>query len=233
MSRADITTLAQMSAAVIIWKSAAVITYTRVMARWEPGAAERLQKAALDLFTTRGFDQTTAADIAQAAGLTQRTFFRYFSDKRDVLFHGQDQFVQVFLSGIDAAPTDAPAMELVASALASAAALFPDSRRPYALMRQTVIDANPALRERERHKLADLAGEIAGALRARGVREPAATLAAESCTSVFGIAFDQWIREPQRRSLAGIVAAVLDELAALNAARAQPRTSQRDLMSTD
>ena len=206
--------------------SAAVIIYTRAMARWEPGAAERLQKAALDLFVSRGFEQTTAADIAQAAGLTQRTFFRYFGDKRDVLFHGQDQFVQVFLSGIDAAPTDAPAMELVASALASAASLFPNSRRPYALMRQTVIDENPALRERERHKLADLAGEIAGALRARGIREPAATLAAESGTSVFGVAFNQWIRERQRRSLADIMAADLDELAALNAARTPPeRTS--------
>ena len=196
------------------------------MARWEPGAAERLQKAALDLFVSRGFEQTTAADIAQAAGLTQRTFFRYFGDKRDVLFHGQDQFVQVFLSGIDAAPADAPAMELIALALAAAASLFPNNRRPYALMRQTVIDENPALRERERHKLADLAGEIAGALRARGITEPAATLAAESGTSVFGVAFNQWIRERQRRSLADIMAADLDELAALNAARTPPeRTS--------
>ena len=203
------------------------------MARWQPGAAERLQKAALDLFTTRGFEQTTAGEIAQAAGLTQRTFFRYFGDKRDVLFHGQDQFVQAFLSGIDAAPADAPAMELVASALASAAALFPNAQRPYAQMRQTVIDGNPALRERERHKLADLAGEVAGALRARGVTEPAATLAAESGASVFGVAFAQWTRERQRRSLADIAAAVLDELAALNAVRAQPRTSQRDLMTTD
>ena len=214
MSRADITTLPQ--------KSAAVIIYTAGMARWEPGAAERLQKAALDLFTTRGFEQTTAAEIAHAAGLTQRTFFRYFSDKRDVLFHGQDLFVQAFLSGIDAAPADATAMELVASALTSAAALFPNAQRPYALMRQTVIDENPALRERERHKLADLAGEVAGALRARGITEPAATLAAESGASVFAVAFTQWIRERRRRSLADIVAAVLSELLALHVVREQP-----------
>ena len=213
MSQADITTLAG--------KSAAVILYTGGMGRWEPGTAERLQKAALDLFTTRGFEQTTAAEIARAAGLTQRTFFRYFGDKRDVLFYGQDLFVQAFLSGIDAAPPDAPAMELIASALASAAALFPDSQRPYALMRQSVIDQNPALRERERHKLAGLAGEVAGALRARGITEPAATLAAESGASVFNVAFSQWIREPKRRSLAGIVASVLDELLALHAVRAQ------------
>ena len=56
------------------------------MVRWEPGSAERLQKAALELFATRGFEQTTATEIAQSVGLTERTFFRHFSDKREVLF---------------------------------------------------------------------------------------------------------------------------------------------------
>src|SRR6195952_2788796 len=83
----------------------AVITTTLgSMARWEPGARERLQVAALELFAARGFEQTTAAEIAQAVGLTERTFFRHFADKREVLFYGQGQFVQVFMDGIDAAP---------------------------------------------------------------------------------------------------------------------------------
>ncbi len=197
------------------------------MARWEPGAAERLQKSALELFTTRGYEQTTAAEIAQAAGLTQRTFFRYFRDKRDVLFHGQDQFVQAFLSGVDAAPAAAPAMELVATALASAASLFSNAQRPYSLMRQSVIDLNPTLRERERHKLADLAAVMAAELRARGITEPAATLAAESCASVFNIAFTQWIHERRRQSLANIVASVLDELFALTSSAAHPSEAAR------
>src|SRR4051794_30602202 len=141
------------------------------MARWEPGTAERLQKAALELFATRGYEQTTATEIAQSVGLTERTFFRHFSDKREVLFYGQDVFVQAFLAGIDTAPPGAPPIEIVACALRSAASLFPDERRLHSRRRQSVIEQSPALQERERHKLASLATNVAGALRARGVSE--------------------------------------------------------------
>ncbi len=183
--------------------------------RWEPGARERLQAAALELFATQGFEQTTAAEIAQAVGLTERTFFRHFSDKREVLFYGQEAFLQAFTDGVDAAPPDAPPFEVIAAALQAAASLFPDERRPHSRTRQTVIDQNPALRERELHKLATLATVVAGALRARGVPEPAATLAAQSGSTVFGIAFAQWIRDGETRSLPGIAADVLQELLTL------------------
>ncbi|WP_290056552.1 TetR/AcrR family transcriptional regulator [Amycolatopsis solani] len=190
------------------------------MVRWEPGTAERLQQAALELFAARGYEQTTAAEIAQAVGLTERTFFRHFSDKREVLFGGQELLVQAFLDGIDAVPPEASPLEVVASALQSASAFFPDERRPHSRARQSVIDRNPALQERERHKLTTLATTVADALRARGVAEPAATLAAESGATVFGIAFTRWLRE--ERSLADLAAEVLDELLRLagEAARA-------------
>ncbi|MCX4749756.1 TetR/AcrR family transcriptional regulator [Kitasatospora sp. NBC_01287] len=194
------------------------------MARWEPGAPERLQKAALELFATRGYEQTTATEIAQSVGLTERTFFRHFSDKREVLFHGQDAFVQAFLTGVDTAPPDASPIEIVACALRSAAGLFPDERRSHSRTRQSVIEQNPALREREAHKLAGLATTVADALRARGVGEVAATLAAESGTTVFGIAFAQWIREGERRSLADLSAEVLGELLTLTRKVTVPRT---------
>ncbi|WP_297617268.1 TetR family transcriptional regulator [Nocardia sp.] len=187
------------------------------MARWEPGAPERLQKAALELFATRGYEQTTATEIAQSVGLTERTFFRYFSDKREVLFHGQDAFVQAFLTGVDTAPPDAPPLEIVACALQSAASSFPDERRPHSRTRQSVIEQNPALRERESHKLAGLSTTLADALRARGVEDLAATLAAESGATVFGIAFTRWIREGEQRSLADLCADVLRELLILAA----------------
>jgi AcrR family transcriptional regulator len=187
------------------------------MVRWEPGARERLQAAALELFATRGFEQTTAAEIAQSVGLTERTFFRHFSDKREVLFYGQEQFLQAFMDGIDAAPPDASPFEVIAAALQAATSLFPDERRAYSRMRQTVIDENPALRERELHKLAGTATMVAEALRARGIGEPAATLAAESGSTVFGIAFAQWIREGETRSLADIATTVLHELLNLTA----------------
>jgi AcrR family transcriptional regulator len=182
------------------------------MVRWEPGAKERLQAAALELFAARGFEQVTAAEIAQSAGLTERTFFRHFSDKREVLFYGQQQFLQAFADGADAAPPDASPLEVIASALQAAASLFPDERRPYSRMRQSVIDQNPPLQEREQHKAAGLAATVAAALRARGIGEPAATLAAQSGAAVFGIAFAQWIREGETRSLAEIASDVFDEL---------------------
>lgn len=174
-----------------------------------------MQKAALALFASRGFEQVTATEIAESAGLTERTFFRHFSDKRDVLFYGQDVFVQGFLAGVDSASTSASPIEVIASALRSAAACFPDERRSHSRTRQSVIEENPALRERERHKLASLAVTIADALRARGVDELAATLAAQSGVTVFEVAFAQWIREGERRSLAEISAGVLGELRAV------------------
>ena len=185
------------------------------MVRWEPGTPERLQKAALELFATRGFEQTTATEIAQSVGLTERTFFRHFSDKREVLFYGQHLFVRAFLAGVDTAPPGASPIEIVACALQSAASFFPDERRPYSRTRQSVIDQNPALQERELHKLASLATTVANALRARGVDELTATLAAQVGANVFGIAFTQWIREGEQRSLADIAADVLRELLTL------------------
>ncbi|UOX92223.1 TetR/AcrR family transcriptional regulator [Amycolatopsis sp. FBCC-B4732] len=195
------------------------------MVRWEPGTAERLQQAALELFATRGYEQTTAAEIAQAVGLTERTFFRHFSDKREVLFQGQELLVQAFLDGIAAAPPEASPLEVVASALRSSSAFFPDERRPHSRTRQSVIDRHPALQERERHKLTTLATTVADALRARGVGEPAATLAAESGATVFGIAFGRWLRE--EGSLADLAAEVLDELLTLAGEAAQALRSPR------
>jgi len=191
------------------------------MVRWEPGARQRLQAAALELFATRGFEETTAAEIAQSVGLTERTFFRHFSDKREVLFYGQEQFLQAFVDGVDAAPPDASPLEVIAAAVRGAASFFPDERRPYSRIRQSVIDANPALRERELHKLSGTATMLAEALRARGIGEPSATLAAQSGATVFGIAFAQWIREGEERSLDDIASDVFHEL--LNMAGAAAR----------
>jgi AcrR family transcriptional regulator len=187
------------------------------MVRWQPGTRERLQAAALELFATRGFEQVTAAEIAQSVGLTERTFFRNFGDKREVLFHGQDQFLRVFIDGVKEAPADAPPLELIAAALRASASFFPDERRPHSRLRQTVIEQNPALQERELHKLAGLAGALATAFRERGVAEPAATLAAQSAATVFGIAFAQWIRDGETRSLTDIESEVLGELRNLSA----------------
>lgn len=192
------------------------------MVRWEPGASERLQAAALELFAARGYEQTTAADIAQSVGLTERTFYRHFSDKREVLFAGQELFLRAFLDGIDAAPGEAAPFEIITCALQSAGRFFPEDRRAQSRMRQSVIEKNPALHERELHKLAGLATTVAEALRARGIAEPAATLAAESGATVFGIAFAQWVREDEKRPLPEIISDVLGELLGLAATATAP-----------
>ncbi|MGH3201427.1 MAG: TetR family transcriptional regulator, partial [Streptosporangiaceae bacterium] len=118
-------------------------------------------------------------------------------------------------------------LEVIASALHAAASLFPDERRPYARLRQSVIDQNPPLQEREQHKAAGLAATVAAALRARGIGEPAATLAAQSGATVFGIAFAQWIRAGETRSLAEIASGVFHELLHLTRAATGPGSSDR------
>jgi AcrR family transcriptional regulator len=178
----------------------------------------------MELYVSRGFEKTTAADIAQSVGLTERTFFRYFADKREVLFAGQDLLEQGFVKGVAEAPPGASPLEVIEAALSVAATFFPDERRAYSRQRHTVISANAALQERELLKMASLASAVAAALRARDVPEPAATLAAASGVTVFSVAFGQWIAEGEQRSFVDLEHEVLAELETLAAgpARAAP-----------
>ena len=185
------------------------------MVRWEPGTRERLQQAALALFTERGFDGTTVADIAEAAGTTERTFFRYFSDKREVLFHGQEEFERVFLDSV--AGADASPAALLASVLDRAAELFPEERRPWSRARQAVVVSHPALQERELLKMARLAAALTTGLTERGLDPTIASLTAESIVSVFRTSFAQWVAEDETRSFAELVGTTRDQLQHLTA----------------
>src|SRR4249919_2598466 len=114
------------------------------MPRWQPGARERLQATTLELFAEQGFERTTVAEIASRAGLTERTFFRYFADKREVLFAGQDVFVGLFVDHIAAAAPDTEPFTVVTQAVrAVATEFFPSERRAFSRQRQAIIDANP------------------------------------------------------------------------------------------
>nr|WP_276508398.1 TetR/AcrR family transcriptional regulator [Modestobacter muralis] len=176
-----------------------------------------MQRAALDLFAEHGYDGVTVAQIAAHAGLTERTFFRWFADKREVLFRGQEEFEQAFLTGMTAAP-DGDAMSLAMAGLAGGAAPFTAERHPWARARQRAIDAHPALRERELLKLSALATALTGALTDRGVGPVPAALAAESAVVVFRTAFTAWIAGDGARPFAEVQAEVLAELHALLAA---------------
>src|ERR1700733_14305306 len=158
------------------------------MGRWQPDSKGRLQEAALALYSERGFDQTPAAQIAAQAGLTERTFFRHFADKREVLFGGSALLQERIVADVVGAPAADGPLDAVSRGLDAAAAMLGEFRRDLSQQRQTVIAANPELRERELAKLADYASAVAAALRQRGVTEPRATFAAEAGMSVLRVA---------------------------------------------
>ncbi len=186
------------------------------MGRWEPNARGRLEQAALELYVERGFEQTTVAEIAERAGLTERTFFRHFADKREVLFAGAGTLQEFLVSAVADAPDSVAPIEAVAAALEAAGALLQE-RREYSRQRQAVIAANAALQERELIKLASLATALAGALHRRGVTDPAASLTAEAGIAVFKIAFERWVNETSPPALPQIIRESLDELKAVTA----------------
>ncbi len=190
----------------------AVINYHRDVGRWEPNANGRLERAALELYIERGFEQTTVAEIAKRAGLTERTFFRHFADKREVLFWGAGALQEFLVKAVDAAPASLPPIEAIAAALCAAADDIFEQRRDFARQRQAIIDVNAELQERELIKLASLASALADALRRRGVGDPASGLAAESGVAVFKIAFEEWIHDPSERPLSEGIRASVDEL---------------------
>jgi AcrR family transcriptional regulator len=183
------------------------------MGRWEPNARGRLGRAAMELYLERGFDQTTVAEIAERAGLTKRTFFRHYADKRDVLFAGTGQLREVVVRAITEAPAALSPVAAVTRGLEAAAELIQE-RPEDVRLRQTVIDAHLELQERELVKLAALAGDIATALRGREVDTWRARLIAETGMAAFRVAFARWIEDGAPGPLTQAVRESTAELAA-------------------
>ncbi|WP_028645836.1 TetR family transcriptional regulator [Nocardioides sp. URHA0020] len=181
------------------------------MGRWEPNARGRLETAALELYLEDGFDQTTVAGIAARAGLTERTFFRHYADKREVLFGGAGFLQDLLVDSVTATPASVAPIDAIATALEHAGT-FLQERRAHSLQRQAVIEANPLLQERELIKLARLASALAEALRGRGVTEPTASLTAEAGLAVFRVAFETWVDPAETRELPQVIR---DSMAAL------------------
>lgn len=167
------------------------------MARWEPDASGRLVEAAMQLYRERGFDRTTVADIAARAGLTERTFFRYFTDKREVLFSGSHLLQEFLVDKVAHAPASMRPLDAVTSALAESRQFF-EPRREFARHRHALITAHAELQERELIKLASLGAAIAEALRRRGVPAPAASLAADAGITIFKRAFESWVGDTKK-----------------------------------
>ncbi|MEU9450076.1 TetR family transcriptional regulator [Streptomyces sp. NPDC048277] len=184
------------------------------MARWEPGAGGRLSEAALELFLERGFEQTMVADIAERAGVTARTFFRHFADKREVLFAGASAMEEIALAALESAPPTASALDAITLALDAAAGMI-GRDRGFTQKRQAVIMANAELRERELTKLASISATLAGGLRRRGVGDLDASLAAETGVAVYRVAFERWVNATEDGELRDVIRTALAQLRTL------------------
>jgi len=172
--------------------------------------------AALALFGEQGYQATTVSEIAERAGLTQRTFFRYFSDKREVLFGGSGELVRLWVEAVAAAPPEATPLAAVTAGLDPVAEMF-RGRHDFARTRAAVIEANPELRERELIKLQNLAGAIGAALVERGVTVGAAVLAAQAGVTVFHVAFADWVRQEDPAAFRRLLDESLAELRSVTA----------------
>ena len=172
----------------------------------------------MELYGERGFDNTTVEEIAARAGLTERTFFRYFADKREVLFGGAHVLQEFLVAHVLEAPASLPPLEVVATAYMAAGDEIFEERRDFSRARQAIISANAELQERELVKLATLNAALADALRQRGVTEPAASVAAEAAGSAFKLGFEHWVGGAKGKSMSVCIRESLDALKAVAAA---------------
>ncbi|MFI7390367.1 TetR/AcrR family transcriptional regulator [Streptomyces tendae] len=178
------------------------------MPRWESDAQGRLERAALQLFETQGFERTSVAQIADAAGLKERSFYRYFPDKREVLFAGNELEAHL-IAQVEAADPDLAPLEVLLTALGTAEEIF--RPREFLLRRARVIAASPALAERDLIKLADIADALAPALERRGVERGKARFVIDVVLALHRHALPRWLAEPDT-TLAELMAQATAEL---------------------
>lgn len=194
------------------------------MGRWQPGARDRLERAALELFVEQGFAATTVPQIAARAGLTTRTFFRHFADKREVLFAGEAELPALVGRLVADAPASLGPMAVLAHGFEPFAAATFEGHAERLRMRRAVIDADEGLRERELRKLAALADAIRHGFRARGADELTAALAAETAVTVFRVSLGRWLDQGGERGLPEVFTETLGAFRSLAAdAPAPPR----------
>jgi AcrR family transcriptional regulator len=195
------------------------ITYDRPMARWQPGARERLVVAAVDLFTEQGYDETTVAQIAERAGVTRSTFFRHFPDKRGLLVAGQETLSALLAEGIAEAPADATPLQAVAAGLTRASGAMGPANRELGPRLKAAVAASTELQERDALKSVGLAAAMTAALSARGVPDPTARLAGELGVLAFKQGYARW-SDGDRNDGAGLAEYALAALNDLRAATA-------------
>jgi AcrR family transcriptional regulator len=182
------------------------------MARWEPGTSRRLQEAALAIFVDAGFNDVTVADIAARAEVSERTFFRYFATKEEVLFGESDMLLAEIITAIRQAPHLATPADLVRAAITRLTQLFEPERGKHR-QRSAVINAEPALRERDLLKQSVWVTAIVAELVRRQIDPVRAATLAGAATAGFRAAYNDWLATRSKRTLADRVNSVLVQLA--------------------
>ncbi len=188
--------------------------YAVLMGRWQPGARERLVVAAVDLFSEQGYDETTVAQISERAGVTRSTFFRHFSDKRELLVAGQATLSHLLAEGITSAPPGSSPLESVALGLARASEQMGPVNHALGPRLTAVVASSKELQERSLLKSVGLAGAMTDALIGRGIPDSTARLAAEMGLLAFSRGFAEWSTsdEDSGDALARRTLVALDEL---------------------
>lgn len=157
----------------------------------------RLQEAALELYRERGYDGATTAEIAARAGVTERTYFRYFADKREVLFDEDARLRPMLIAAVAEAPAGQAPLDVLMGAFRAIEGLLKENR-PFTEPRQEIIARTPALWERAEAKSASLTILLSTELQRRGVDPKLATLAARTGMAAFGYAAQAWFENPAR-----------------------------------
>jgi AcrR family transcriptional regulator len=184
------------------------------MPRSGADARKRLREAALELYRDRGFDATTTAQIAIRAGVTERTYFRHFADKREVLFDGEVELRDTLVSAIETAPPGESPLNVLTRAFTASVPLLVAGRCA-AVARQSIIEVTPALQERAHAKTAALIESIAAALSARGMPGSSAALAARVGMVAFRRALADW-DGASAAELERLIRLAVDEVRALD-----------------
>lgn len=168
----------------------------------------------MELFEEQGFEDTTAVQIAKRARVTTRTFFRYFSDKQEVLFADEDVFRGVLVRQMHEATDVAEPLHTVTRTLAEYDWEGLGSRESLR-RREAMIASTPYLQERELIKQHQMAEEFSTALQRHGVEPELAELAAHVGVQVFRIAYRLWLEGGDAADLTAAITKVTSRLATI------------------
>ena len=174
------------------------------MSRWQPDARERLERAAVELFVEQGFAETTVPQIAERAGLTTRTYFRHFADKREALFGSEDELAPMIAGLMADAPASLSPFDAIAQALNTVASRL-QPQYEFMVVRHRVVQADDGLRERELRKRAALAAEITKGFQVRGEDDLTSLVAASLATGIMGLSIERWLNGSGSESLPDLV----------------------------